>query len=219
MPRTTGFIRALATCAAAICLGAGSPALANDDTQFWGYLIGTTDTGKAGRLTFEISPRTREGVVGNEQILNRVTYDRRLNETMTIGGGMAFAAAAGPNEFRPHQQVTLTAGPFQARTRVEQRFFNGADRMALRLRQRLQVSGRLARDTTISASGEVLYNARTQTIGMATGVDSWRARIALEQRVTPQLSAGVAYLLLLSPRGEREDQWSHVPQLSLSWRL
>lgn len=216
MPRTTGFLRPFS--AAGLCLVA-TPALANDDTQLWHYSILTAPVGADGRVTLEISPRTREGAVGNEQINNRATYDHRLNDTVTIGGGAAFIAAVGPNEFRPHQQLTLTAGPFQARTRVEQRFFNGADRMALRLRQRLQVTAPLARGTSINGSAEVLYNARTQTVGAAKGVDSWRARIGVQHSVSKTLEVGAAYLLILSPRGEREDQWSHVPQVSLTWRL
>ena len=217
MPRTTSFLRIL-TAAAAPCL-ATAPAWANDDTQLWHYSILTAPVGSGGRLTLEISPRTREGAVGNEQINNRVSYDHRLNDNVTIGGGAAFIAAAGPNEFRPHQQVTLATGAFQARTRVEQRFFNGADRMALRLRQRLQMTAPLAPGTSLSGSAEVLYNARTQTIGAAKGVDSWRARIGVQHRVSDSLEVGAAYLLILSPRGEREDQWSHVPQVSLTWRL
>ncbi|WP_121116705.1 DUF2490 domain-containing protein [Croceibacterium ferulae] len=216
MPRTTGFLRLLAVAAAC---AATTPALANDDTQLWHYSILTAPVGSDGRLTLEVSPRTREGAVGNEQVNNRATYDHRLNDTVTIGGGAAFIAAAGPNEFRPHQQLTLSAGPFQARTRVEQRFFNGADRMALRLRQRLQLTAALSDDTSINGSAEVLYNARTQTVGAPKGVDSWRGRIGVQHEVSDRLEMGAAYLLILSPRGEQEDQWSHVPQVSLTWRL
>lgn len=217
MPRTTSFLRILAA-ATGLCLASG-PAMANDDTQFWHYSIFTGDVGEDGRLTLEISPRTREGAVGNEQINNRVTYEHRLGRHVTVGGGGAFIAANGPNELRPHQQLVLTAGMFEARTRVEQRFFIGADRMALRLRQRLQVTVPVARQTRASLNGEVLYNARTQTVGTPTGVDSWRTRVALQHRISERLELTGAYLLILSPRGNREDQWSHVPQVSLTWRL
>ncbi|WP_052208158.1 DUF2490 domain-containing protein [Croceibacterium mercuriale] len=216
MPRTTGFLRSLA--AGSACFAA-APAMANDDTQLWHFSILNAPVGADGRLTLETSPRARESSVGDEQVINRITYDHRLTGAVTVGGGMAFIPTAGPNEFRPHQHLILTAGVFQARTRVEQRFFHGADRMALRLRQRLQVTVPLARDTSVSGSAEVLYNARTQTIGMAQGVDSWRARIGVQQKVSQRLELGAAYLLMLSPRGEREDQWSHVPQVSLTWRL
>lgn len=217
MPRTTSFLRIM-TAAAAPCLAA-APALANDDTQLWHYSILTAPVGTDGRLTLEISPRTREGAAGNEQVNNRATYDHRLNDAVMIGGGAAFIVAAGPNEFRPHQQLTLSAGALQARTRIEQRFFNGADRMALRLRQRLQLTAPLGTETSINGSAEVLYNARTQTVGAPRGVDSWRARIGVQQSVSDTLELGAAYLLILSPRGEQEDQWSHVPQVSLTWRL
>lgn len=218
MPRTTGFLRSSAAAAAAACL-ATTPAMANDDTQFWHYAFLTAPVGPAGRLTLETSPRAREGVTGDEQVLNRVNYDHQLDRTVTLGGGAAYVFAAGPDEIRPHQQLTLTVGPFQARTRAEQRFFDGADRMALRLRQRLQVTLPLARSTSVFGSGEVLYNARTQTVGTAKGVDSWRARIGVQHSVSKRLELGAAYLLMLSPRGPREDQWSHVPQVSLTWRL
>ncbi|WP_347304278.1 DUF2490 domain-containing protein [Croceibacterium sp. TMG7-5b_MA50] len=196
-----------------------SAALANDDTQYWQFLILNAAAGKDGRLTFEISPRARADAVGDEQLLTRITYDHRLNDHVTIGGGSAFVGAVGPDEIRPHQQLILTSGMVEARTRVEERFFVGADRMAVRLRQRLQLTVPLARAVRGLISGEVLYNARTQNVGMPTGVDSWRLRTGLQYRLADQLEVTGSYLLLLSPRGVREDQWSHVPQIMLTWRM
>jgi len=215
MLRTTGYL----CCASALAL-ASVPAAADDDVQGWLYLNATGAAGENGRVTLELSPRARDQANGDEQTLTRATYDHRLNDSVMVGGSVAYVfVEGGGNEFRPAQQLTLGSGPFQARTRIEQRFFGGADRMGLRARQRLQVTIPVADGTTIAASGELLYTLRSQTSGNPDGVDSWRARLSVQHLITPKLEITGAYLLMLSPRGPGEDQWSHVPQVALTWRM
>lgn len=213
MLRTTGYLG----CASALALFA-CPAVAEDDVQGWLYLNASGAVGEDGRLLLEFSPRARDQANGDEQTLTRITYDHRLNEHVTVGGGVAYVFIDGGDEFRPAQQLTLTSGVFQARTRLEQRFFSGADRMGLRARQRFQLTLPVARGTTASGSGELLYTVRSQNDGGQEGVDSWRARLSIQHALTPRLEVTGAYLLMLSPRGPREDQWSHVPQLAITWR-
>ena len=142
-------------------LALASPARAEQqDTQLWLYFNTVVPVAKTTNATFELSPRFREG---GDQLLTRGTVEFKLAPGVSLGGGAAYGENHGASdEFRPHQQLTLTAGPLVFRTRVEERFFTGADRMQLRLRQRIQLVEPVARDTRLSLAGELFYIARSE---------------------------------------------------------
>jgi hypothetical protein len=195
---------------------AASPAMAADeDTQVWLYANAVVPLAEQTSATFELSPRFREG---DDQLLARATAELRLSGRVSVGAGAAYVDTAGNHEIRPHQQVTLAAGRLAFRTRVEQRFFEGAERMQLRLRQRVQLSLPVGPATRLTGSGEVLYIARTENRTSAARVDSWRGVAAVNHRLSPHLDGTVGYLLIYSPRSGAEDRISHVPQLTLTWR-
>jgi hypothetical protein len=216
MQTATGLCLALAAgCAAALH---AAPAQASDaDTQLWLYFNTVVPVSKAATATLEMSPRFREG---GDQFLTRGTLDFKLTPAISLGGGAAYVANHGaPDEFRPHQQLTITAGPLALRTRMEERFFQGADRMQLRLRQRVQLSEPVATDTKLTVSGELLYIARTENRTTDPRVDSWRFNAAVQHRFATHIDGTLGYLLIYSPRAGKPDKLSHVPQVTLTARL
>lgn len=212
MPR---FTRPTIAALPVACLLASPAAAQDQDAQLWLYLNGNFSLSDSASATIEISPRWLEG---NDQLLLRATGEYRLAEGVVIGGGAAYVDYQGGHEFRPHQQLTLTTGPLAARTRIEQRFFAGADRAQIRLRQRLQVSAPVSEGLRASASGEFLTIARSQRRGANLDRDQWRGELALRQRITAETSLGLAYRALYTPRQTREDTLTHVAAVTLTWR-
>jgi len=110
----------------------------DEDVQLWQFFNLTGDLDKDTRLTIDATQRWREEARGDEQQTLRVTVEQTVAEGVRIGGGAAVFEAGGATELRPHQQVVFTQGRFELRTRLEERFFDGADQVELRLRQRVQ---------------------------------------------------------------------------------
>lgn len=211
MKGTTGFSIALAGALVA------TPAWAADeDRQAWlsTNATGTVLPGVTGLL--EASYRLRSD--DPEQLLTRASVETAVGHGMALSGGVAYVEFAGGYELRPHQQVTVASGPVVFRTRVEQQFFHGADRMQLRLRQRVQVVQPLGPATKATFSGELLYIARSQTQGSSARRDQWRAMASLQQRLSRHIEGSAGYLAIYSPRDGRADRLSHVAQLSLTFR-
>jgi hypothetical protein len=190
---------------------------ADEDTQLWVYSSIAVPVAKNATATFELSPRFRQG--GN-QVLTRATVDFKLTPAVSLGGGAAYVDNhGGADEFRSHQQLTVTLGALAFRSRAEERFFAGADRTQLRLRQRIQLSEPVAHDTRLSLAGELLYIARTENRATDPRVDSWRGTASLQHRFSSHVDGTLGYLLIYSPRAGKPDKLSHVPQISLSARL
>ncbi len=204
--------RTTAICLLSAAMFAGPAQAAEDDTQLWLYANTVIPLGDDASATFELSPRFREG---GDQLLVRGTAELKLSPEVTVGGGAAYVEFADGHEFRPHQQLTLTFGPVALRSRVEERFFAGADRMQLRLRQRIQLATEVAPGTRLSGSAELLYIARTEDPADDARVDSWRFQAVAQHRFSKRVEAGLGYLLIYSPRAGAPDRVSHVPQISL----
>ena len=136
-----------------------------------------------------------------------------------VGGGAAYVSTIGSaDEIRPHQQLTLTFGPLTLRTRAEERFFENADRMEFRLRQRIGATIPLSQDLKAGLAGELLYTARSQNAGQSAHVDQWRAQATIVRRLGDTLEGTLGYLAILSPRNGGPDRLSHVAQVALTLR-
>lgn len=220
MNRTTA-ISVLVLAAAGGLLPAAALA-ADEETQLW--LTGTAVVPLAEEVTgtFELSRRLREG---DDQILLRGNADYRLSPTVSLGGGAAYVNSIDglletgeDKEFRLQQQLTLSFGVLSFRTRVEERFFEDADRMQLRIRQRAQASATVAKDTHAALSGEVFYVARSEDEGGDDQIAQWRLNATLAHRLSRNLEATVGYLFMYTPQTGQPDKIAHVPQLTLTYR-
>lgn len=210
MNRTTGFCLALIVAIQAVAARA-----ADEDTQLWLTGAIAAPLGENVSGTLEVSQRYREGA---DQLLTRAGAELTLAKGFSVGAALAYVEFSGGNEFRLHQQATFTTGPFAFRSRVEERWFAGADRTEVRLRQKVTATWPVAANTRVAVAGELLYIARPQSDGAKARVDQWRAQTSLQHRLSPHLEATVGYLMIYSPRAGVPDRLSHVPQLTLTWR-
>jgi hypothetical protein len=151
-------------------------------------------------------------------LLSRASLEHKVSDRLSLGGAVAYVEFAAGNEFRLHQQALITAGPLALRTRVEERWFAGADRAQIRLRQRIAATLPLTESTRAVVGGELLYIAQAENTAQDERVDQWRAQATLQHSLSDHLDGSAGYLLIYSPRSGADDRISHVPQLSLTWR-
>ena len=88
--------------------------------------------------------------------------------------------------------------------------------MALRLRQRVQLSDTIAPRLKASASAELLYQLRSRDDDGPERVDQLRFAAGLTYRVADRFEVSGGYLLQLRPR-PGGDTYTHVPQLSAAY--
>jgi len=90
--------------------------------------------------------------------------------------------------------------------------------MALRLRQRVQLSDTIAPKLKAAGSVELLYQLRSRNDGGPQRIDQWRFNAWLTYRVAERFDVTGGYLLQLRPRAGG-DTYTHVPQVSLGYRF
>ncbi|MEO0589552.1 MAG: DUF2490 domain-containing protein [Pseudomonadota bacterium] len=224
---TTSCTRYAAFAALGLCAAVGVPAPAlaqEEDTQFWVYTVGKTDLGKDTSLTVDFTARWREERRGDEQRTARFTILHDVSPEAKIGvriggGGGVFETEGGRTELRPHQEIDLSLGRVSARTRLEQRFFDGADRMELRVRQLVRYTQPLGDEVKLAVDGEYLGLAQTRERDSARARNQWRARAILSAKVSNRLSLGGGYMAIYTPREASSDRLAHVPEAYITVRF
>lgn len=206
---------------AALC-AAWQPSIAqaqDEDVQLWIYTVATGDLDDNTRLTLDASARWREQRRGDEQQTLRFNIEQEVTDSVRIGGGVGVFEAGGLTEVRPHQEFTITSGRLAARTRIEERFFDGADRMELRLRQRLRYSLPLGEDFDARLDGEYFNLVQTQNRNGGAARDQWRGRVEIGWKARKDLRLSLAYLAIYTPTSNASDRLSHVPQMWIEYRF
>jgi len=191
----------------------------DEDVQLWQVVNVTGDIGKDTRLTVDASQRWREQARGDEQQTFRVMVEQAIAKGVRIGGGGAVFEAGGNTELRPHQQITVTQGRFEARTRLEERFFDSADRVELRLRQRLQYNQPVGKGWRASVDAEWLGLLQSRNANEGASTEQWRAQAGVAYKINDRVEVGANYWLLVFPNGDRPDRVTHVPQTVLTYRF
>jgi hypothetical protein len=180
----------------------------------WTYLGADIPLADNLTLDLETSPRWREESV--DVVESQATLEVDVSPSVTLGAGAHYVEFAGGREIRPHQRMAIKAGPLRFRTQLEQRFFQGADRMQFRLRQRVATGVPLDDRTELKGSVELFYILRTEDRADDPRVDNWRFIVGVDRQLSEKLTLGVGYLLMYAPRGGGPGRLSHVPQLGLS---
>ncbi|WP_086616862.1 DUF2490 domain-containing protein [Erythrobacter tepidarius] len=213
--------RVLALLAAMLAAWQPSTARAGEeDTQFWLNAIATGKISKGTTLTLDATQRwRRDDKVGDDQQSIRVTVEQQVADNTRIGGGIMLLETAGLSEIRTHQQATFTIGRIEARTRLEQRFFDGADRMELRLRQRVAYIQPLAENWRASAGVEWFGIMQSRRADKGRSTEQWRFQAALTHRVNKRFDVGAIYWLVSFPRGKQPERLSHIPQAVVTYRF
>ena len=209
---------ALAILAATVATPA---AAATEETQAWiteSLVIAATP---ADTISLDHSQRFRRNSSNGDQQTARVLLDHRIAKGVQLGGGLAFFHSGPEQELRLFQQATLTRGIFLARTRIEQRFFDTANRASWRLRQRVQASLPLgsAKGPTLVAAAELFFHLNRARPSDKTGLAVMRQQIGLRQPLSKAIDAQLLYMRQQTFRDGRPDAVVHVPWLSLSWKI
>lgn len=192
---------------------------ADEDVQLWVYAVATGDLDDNTRLTLDGSARWRELERGDEQQTLRFNVEQEVADFARIGGGLGVFDAGGLTEVRPHQEITLTTGRVSARTRIEQRFFDGADQMEFRFRQRLRYSLPLGSGLDARFDGEYFHLVQTQFRDPDAARDQVRGRVELGWRPTEKWRLALAYLAIYTPTPREPDPFNHVPQVWVEYRF
>ncbi len=217
---TRGMVSFVMLLAALIAAWQPSKAIAADeDVQLWQFVVVTGEIGDGTRLTLDATQRWRELARGDDQQTLRITIEQTVTEGVRLGGGAAVFEAGGNTELRPHQQLIFVQGPLEFRTRLEERFFDGADRMELRLRQRVQYNRPVGDGWRVSVGGEWLGLLQSRNAGEGASTEQWRAQAGIAYRFDERLEVGANYWLLVFPRGDQPTGITHVPQTVLTWHF
>lgn len=204
-------------------MAAASPAAAaTQESQLWIAEMATIRVSKADLVTIDSSQRARSDAgSGGEQFLARIAIDHRLTPLVQVGGGIAYLKSEVDQELRFHQQVTLSKGIWQSRTRLEQRFFDNADTASWRLRQRMQASVPLdkAKQWTAIVATELFFHLNRARASDKTGLATMRHQIGLRHPVNRHMDAQLLYMRQQAFRDGRPDVVAHIPWLTLSWRI
>lgn len=197
-----------------------SKASANpEDTQFWlvGFIRGNlTDE---LYLTIDTSLRWRDPAFGADQQTFRATIEQTVTDDIRLGGGMSFFQTGARSEIRPHQQFRYARGGLDLRSRFEQRFFDGAQQVELRVRQRVQYTQPVAKGVKAIGSVEWFGIIQPRDPGRPNGTEQVRAIIGAAFQLSPDLDIAPSYLLQITPRVDRPDAISHAPQVTLNYKF
>ena len=200
-----------------------SPAVAaTQESQMWITEMATIHASKDDLVTIDASQRARSDTgSGGEQFLARIALDHRISPAVQVGGAIAYLKSEVDQELRFHQQVTLSKGIWQARTRMEERFFDNVDTASWRLRQRLQASVPLdrAKQWTMIAVTEFFFHLNRARPSDRTGLAVMRQQIGLRHPIGKNVDAQLLYMRQQTFREARPDVVAHIPWLTLSWRI
>lgn len=192
---------------------------ADEDVQLWLYAVARGDIDDDTRLTIDASARWREVRRGDEQQTLRFNIEQEIDDSVRIGGGLGVFEAGGLTEIRPHQEFTFTTGRLAARTRIEERFFDGADRMEIRFRQRLRYTMPVSDKLEAQLDGEYFNLVQTQSRNSNVARDQWRGRAEIGWKLSKQFRLSLAYLAIYTPTPDMRDPLNHVPQAWIEYRF
>lgn len=199
-----------------------SPALAaTSETQGWITESANIKASDADTVSLDISQRFRQASSNGDQQTARILLDHRIAQGVQIGGGFAYFRSEPEQEMRLFQQMTLTKGIWLARTRIEQRFFNTADRASWRLRQRVQAAIPLdgTKQWTLIAATELMFQLNRAKPSDKMGLAVMRNQIGLRHPISKTIDAQLLYMRQQNFRDGRPDAVAHIPWLTLSWKI
>jgi hypothetical protein len=234
MPRVFGVT--LAVCSAIAAWAVAGSARAQglvEDFQTWTrFTLRGSFTGSRTRWGVEVENRLRNGSREERQALVRPYVSLPLGERSTVNLGWAnfFTWPTQGNdiivETRLFQDYIYS---FKAadltiaqRVRAEQRWFEGASDVSLRLRYRLQFQYPLdgERRWTLNLSDELFWNLNSPTNAPVGGYEQNRIIFSVIHKISPQWSVELGYLGNFNNRpAPRPDQFDHDLMLYFTWDL
>ncbi len=203
---------------------------ASEDEQLWTTASATVKLSDHFRLSQEIVMRFSDDRNGLYEIESNTLLGYKLNETVTVWAGYTHDPnyAAGHftvMEHRGRQQVTLDnlvrigRGTFSARLRLEERWRDGIDGTAIRLRPYVKFALPLVEDgkTALVLSHESFIDLNTTNFQRVQGEERMRNLIAITTLVTKTIKAEIGYLHQHGFRPDADDSNDNVASFALSF--
>lgn len=199
---------------------------ADEDGQIWTNLTATADVGARVVITLENQLRFSENASRLGQAIVRPSIGLKLdkNTTVTLGYAYSFTDPVGPsfsNEHRIWEQlayrlagngkgVTLTG-----RTRLEQRWVEGAVDMGWRIRQQLRLTAPLSGKVRAVAWSEAFVSLDDTSWGQNSGLDRWRNSIGLAIPLNKTITLEPGYINQWVIRPGR-DRVHHIGNITIT---
>ena len=207
-----------------------TPAMANEeDANIWLAQTSTINLGDDMTLWLEAQERFTNDASRLGQLLIRPAIGYKLDATTTVSLGYAYVHTdpAGPAESDEHriwQQlsyrlagdgkgVTLTG-----RSRLEQRWVEGAPDMGWRFRQQLRLTAPLAGRVRAFASSEAFFALDDTSWGQTGGFDRWRNSAGLAVPVGRSITVEPGYTNQWIPR-VGQDRVHHIANINISTKF
>jgi hypothetical protein len=191
------------------------------DTQQWTQVTLQKELTDRWRAYFEVQPRFGKDVDGLERMIIRPAIGYRLNPKLSVWQGYGYTPQFEPEDLYEHrlfQQLLFEdrrgKTAFTSRTRLEERFIEGAGGTAVRLRTMLRLMHPVSADQRWAVVGyeEVFWNLTSTSNGPVSGFDQNRLFLGVSRQVSKELRVETGYLLnhINTPRtssNRRLDAW------------
>lgn len=198
-----------------------SPAHAKEQAaQFWISSGASFDLDQTTRASVSVTQRFRDETYDGDTQVVRGAVDWELKPWLSVGGGASYTFANAGNYLRTHQQVVLRAKQFSFRTRIEEGFFPGSDRIQIRLRERIDYDTSFGSRTNLNLWGELLYRLQSTDIEPdINNSDNWRFGATVEHDLSERVRGNIGYMMIIAPRSDEPDLIGHVPKIGLNYRF
>ncbi|MFM9977789.1 MAG: DUF2490 domain-containing protein [Sphingomonadaceae bacterium] len=195
------------------------PANAADEIfELWLNPTAAIDLGK-GEVELETAQRIRDG--RDDTYFVRLWYGQDIARDVSLQGGVEQRWQGRGEERRLLQQLSIKRGLLRSRSRLEQRFVDSDDRMALRFRQRLGVSVPFdaSEATTFVANAEGFLTLRSGDRGGQTGLTALRTYIGFERALGKHVEIGLGYMRAQEFRSGAADRVGHAPLVAVGLKF
>jgi hypothetical protein len=218
---TLAFLAALCTPAAA---------WATTDDQVWTTASANVKLADKWRLSEEIVTRFSDNRHGLYEVEATTLIGYRLNKVVTLWGGYVHNPQYSRGDFtimehRAREQVSFDSfakvgpGKVSARLRLEQRWRNGIDGTAWRLRPYVKYSIPLMGKTALNVSNETFVNLNTTTFQRKDGVERMRNLVTISTPLTKTLNGEAGYMNQHGFVSGGPDTSDHIAYFALSLNL
>ncbi len=200
---------------------------ATEDFQTWHTVSLSTDIARDIPVTIELSGRMVDESGRLGLVIFRPAIGYRISDSVAVFVGYTHQktinrGGADVVENRVHQQVnwriaTIGTATLMSRTRLEQRWIEGARDMGWRLRERLQLQIPLkAEKTNLILSSETLVALNSTDWGARAGFDQIRNFVGVNVPVGKGVTLETGYQNRYQERRGTSDRMDHVVPITLN---
>jgi hypothetical protein len=207
--------------AAALLIGTPTLALASEEgAELWynpGVTFGLDDN---TAIEIETAQRIRSASKGADTYYARLWVVQDVTDRLSISGGFERRVNNGAaNETRLLQQLSGKAGIVRGRLRLEQRFVDGAEQTAWRLRSRVGVNVPLDTDKKwrAIADTEGFFTLRATRAGGQTGLTGLRSQAGFAHEVSDRIGISLTYVRNQEIIDGRPDRVGHAPLFGIEF--